>query len=326
MTTITAKDVGALRKATGAGMMDCKEALKESGGDYDGALEVLRKKGQKVAAKRADREANEGVVVTHAEGNKAVVLALSCETDFVAKNDDFIAFAGDIAKLAMEKQPATKEEVAALELDGRAVSEHLIDRTGTIGEKLEVADYHLVEGDNIASYVHAGAKIGVLVVYKDGGKDGADKFFRSVAMHIAAMSPSIMSPDEFDAEFVAKETEMIQAQIKAENDLNESENLGKPIKSIPQFVSRLQLTPEALAKVEEDIKAELAAEGKPEKIWDKIVPGKVERFISDNTLLDQERCLLSQKFALDDTKTVEEAIKDFADGAEVVVYRRVAVG
>ena len=135
-----------------------------------------------------------------------------------------------------------------------------------------------------------------------------------------------MRPEEFEADFVAKETEAIQAQIKAENELNEAENLGKPQKKIPQYVSKLQLTPEVLAKAEEDIKAELAAEGKPEKIWDKIVPGKLERFISDNTSLDQERCLMSQTFALDDTKTVEQAVKDFADGAELLGYARVAVG
>ncbi len=326
MTTITAKDVSALRKATGAGMMDCKEALKESDGDYDGALEVLRKKGQKVAAKRADRDANEGVVVTQTQGNKGVVLAVGCETDFVAKNDDFIVFANELAKLALDKQPATKEEFAALEFDGSTVGEKLIDRTGTIGEKIEISDFHLVEGDNIASYIHSGSKIGVLVVFKDGGKEGADDFFRRLAMHIAAMSPTIMSPSEFDPAFVAKETEMIQAQIKAENELNEAENLGKPIQDIPQFVSQIQLTPEVMAKVEEDIKAELAAEGKPEKIWDKIVPGKIERFITDNTKLDQQQCLLSQKFALDETKTVEEAVKDFGEDAEVVLYRRVSVG
>ena len=140
------------------------------------------------------------------------------------------------------------------------------------------------------------------------------------------MSPSILSPDEFDAAFVAKETEMIQAQIKAENDLNEAENLGKAIKAIPQYVSKLQLTEEVLAKVEEQIKADLAAEGKPEKIWDKIVPGKIERFILDNTKLDQDLCLLSQQFALDDSKTVQQAIKEFAPEAEVVVFKRVAVG
>ncbi|MEM9410059.1 MAG: translation elongation factor Ts [Planctomycetota bacterium] len=326
MTTITAKDVSELRKATGAGMMDCKEALKESGGDYQGALDFLRKKGQKVAAKRADREVNEGVVVTLEKDSKAIVLALSCETDFVAKNEDFIALAKDLAELGMENQPATKEDFLALSFDGSTVSDKLVDRTGTIGEKIEISEYHIIEGENISSYIHAGSKIGVVVAYKDGGKEGADQFFRSVAMHIAAMSPSIMHPSEFDADFVTKETEMIQAQIKAENDLNEAENLGKPIKTIPQFVSRTQITDEVMAKVEEDIKAELAAEGKPEKIWDKILPGKIDRFILDNTKLDQENCLLSQVFALDDKMTVEEAIKNFAEEAEVIVFKRVAVG
>jgi elongation factor Ts len=125
---------------------------------------------------------------------------------------------------------------------------------------------------------------------------------------------------------VAKECESLQAQIIAENELNEKENLGKPVKNVPQFASRRQLTPEVLAAAEEAIKAELKAEGKPEKIWDKIVPGKMERFVADNTLLDQERCLLSQFFALDDSKTVETAVKDFSDGAEIVAFRRVSVG
>ena len=253
-------------------------------------------------------------------------MALSCETDFVAKNDDFIAFANEIAQLAFDNDADSAEAVLALQFDGMPISEKLVEKTGTSGEKLEISEYKKIEGDKLANYIHAGSKIGVLMSYKDGGKDGADKFFRSVAMHIAAMSTSILRPEEFDADFVAKETEALQAQIKAENELNEAENLGKPMKNVPQFVSKLQLTPEVLAKAEADIKAELEKEGKPEKIWDKIVPGKIERFISDNTLLDQERCLLSQVYALDDTKTVEAAVKDFADAAEVVEFKRVAVG
>lgn len=325
--SISAKDVGALRKATGAGMMDCKEALKESGGDLDAAKEFLRKKGQKIAAKRSDRDTNEGVVValTDDAGKTGVILAVGCETDFVAKNDDFIKLVNDFGALAMEKLPSTKEEFVALPFGESTVAETLVDTTGTTGEKLEITDFQKITGDNIASYIHAGSKIGVLLSFKDGGNGEAPQFFRSVAMHIAAMAPSIMRPEEFDPELVAKETEAIQAQIKAENELNESENLGKPMKNVPDFVSRLQLTPEALATAEEKIKKELEAEGKPEKIWDKIVPGKLERYIADNTLLDQERCLLSQNFALDDSKTVEQAVKDFADGAEIVEYKRVAV-
>ena len=140
------------------------------------------------------------------------------------------------------------------------------------------------------------------------------------------MSPSIMDPQEFDAALVAKETEMIQAQIKAENELNEAENLGKAIKKIPQFVSKLQLTPEVMTQVENDIKEELKAEGKPEKIWDKILPGKVERFVADNTLLDQERCLMSQFFVVDDSKTVDAAVKDFAPEAKIIEFKRASVG
>lgn len=321
---ISAKAVSELRKSTGAGMMDCKKALEESGGDIEGAMDYLRKKGQKVAAKRADREANEGVVVAVSKGDQGVLLALSCETDFVAKNEDFIALAERLAELALENGAKTKDEVAALKLDGETVSEKLVERTGTIGEKIEIADFQTISGDNLASYIHAGSKIGVFVSYKDGGKADAADFFRKVAMHIAAMSPSILTPDEFDDELVAKETEALQGQIKVENE--DRARLGKTLKTVPQYASRSQLTPEVMAKIEDEIKAELKAEGKPEKIWDKIIPGKLERFIADNTLLDQERCLLSQFYALDDTKTVEAAIKEFSDEAEVVAFKRVAVG
>lgn len=323
--TITAKAVNELRKSTGAGMMDCKKALEESGGDIDGAMDYLRKKGQKVAEKRADRDANEGVVVASVTGNRGQLLALSCETDFVAKNERFIELANKIAGLAEAAGVSTKEEVAGLDFDGGTVAEGLVAETGRIGEKIEVSDYRVIEGEKIAHYIHAGAKIGVLVSYDDGGKEGGDQFFRSLAMHIAAMKPMILDPAEFDEDFVNKETEALRAQIIAENELNATENLGKPQKNVPQYASKRQLTPEVLAATEESIKAELKAEGKPEKIWDKIIPGKMERFIADNTLLDQERCLLSQFFALDDSKTVEAAIKDFNPEAKVLAFARVAV-
>ncbi|MCL4170298.1 UNVERIFIED_CONTAM: hypothetical protein GTU68_040081, partial [Idotea baltica] len=154
-------------------MMDCKKALQESDGDMDGALDYLRKKGQKVAAKRADREAEEGVVVSIVEGNTAMLLALSCETDFVAKNENFIALTERIAKLAFENGAKSVEEVNALTIDGSTVTEFLISETGKTGEKILVSGVHVVEGENIASYIHAGSKIGVLVNFKDGGKDGA---------------------------------------------------------------------------------------------------------------------------------------------------------
>ncbi|MGB7326034.1 MAG: translation elongation factor Ts [Rubripirellula sp.] len=326
MATISAKDVSELRKTTGAGMMDCKKALEESGGDMEGALDYLRKKGQKVAAKRADREANEGVVAAMTEGNRGQLLALSSETDFVAKNDAFIELTNTIAKLAFENNCKTKEDVVALPFEGTTVGERLVAETGKVGEKIEVSDFQVVEGDNITQYIHAGSKIGVLVSYADGGHAEAPQFFRCVAMHIAAMKPSILHPSEFDEELVTKETEALRAQIIAENEVNERENLGKPQKNVPQYASMRQLTESVLKAAEDAIKAELAAEGKPEKIWDKIVPGKMDRFIADNTLLDQERCLLSQFYALDDTKTVEAAIKELSADAKVLAFRRVSVG
>jgi elongation factor Ts len=328
MTTISAKAVSDLRKASGAGMMDCKAALAESGGDFEGAMDYLRKKGQKVAAKRADRETTEGVVVAivNEAGTKGQLLALSCETDFVAKNDEFIALVNRIAKLAADRNCATKEDVVALPFDDATVGEKLISQTGIVGEKIEVSDFQTITGDKIASYIHAGSKIGVIVSYKDGGKADAPQFFRSVAMHIAAMSPSILRPEEFEEDFVSKEAEALRAQIIAENEVNARENLGKPQKTVPQYASKRQLTPSVMKAAEDAIKAELKAEGKPEKIWEKIIPGKLDRFIADNTLLDQERCLLSQFFALDDTKTVEAAIKAFSPTAEIIGFKRVAVG
>ena len=203
-------------------------------------------------------------------------------------------------------------------------ADKLVEQTGKIGEKIELSDLQRIAGDHIASYIHAGSKIGVLVSFKDGGKEEAPNFFRSVAMHIAAMSPSILHPDEFEQDFVQKETEALQGQIKVENE--DRERLGKPLKTVPDYASRRQLTAEVMAEVEEKIKKELEAEGKPEKIWDKIVPGKLERYIADNTLLDQRLCLMSQFFALDDSKTVEAAVKEFSPEAEILAFKRVAVG
>lgn len=326
MSTISASDVAELRKQTGAGLMDCKKALQESNGDYEGALDYLRKKGQKVAEKRADKAATEGCVVTvlDAAGTTGVVMALSCETDFVAKNEQFTELAGRLAKLALESKSSTPEELNAQTIDGMTVEARLVEQTGKTGEKIVVSSLYLVSGEKLSSYIHAGAKIGVLLSYQDGGKDGGAEFFRMVAMHIAAMKPQGMNYTELDPDFVARETEAMQNQIKTENE--DRARLGKPLKTVPQFVSRLQLTPEVMAAAEEQIKAELKAEGKPEKIWDKIIPGKLDRFVADNTLLDQERCLLNQFYVVDETKTVDAAIKAFGDKASVVAFRRVAIG
>jgi elongation factor Ts len=326
MSNISANAVADLRKQTGAGLMDCKKALQESNGDYEGALEYLRKKGQKVAEKVADRDTTEGCVVTVLSSDKTqgVVLALCCQTDFVAKNEGFVELANRIGKLAFENKVENLEQLNALEMDGMTVAEKLVEQTGKIGEKIVVSELHRLSGDKLSSYIHAGSKIGVLLSFKDGGKAGADEFFRGVAMHIAAMKPKILHYSEFDPAFVAAETESMANRIKTENE--DLARLGKTLKTVPQYVSRLQLTPEVMKAAEDAIKDVLKSEGKPEKIWDKILPGKLDRFIADNTLLDQDRCLLNQFYVLDETKTVEAAVKAFAEGAQIVAYRRVAIG
>jgi elongation factor Ts len=326
MSNISANAVADLRKQTGAGLMDCKKALQESNGDYEGALEYLRKKGQKVAEKVADRDTTEGCVVTVLSSDKTqgVVLALCCQTDFVAKNEGFVELANRIGKLAFENKVENVEQLNALEMDGMTVAEKLVEQTGKIGEKIVVSELHRLSGDKLSSYIHAGSKIGVLLSFKDGGKAGADEFFRGMAMHIAAMKPKILHYSEFDPAFVAAETESMANRIKTENE--DLARLGKTLKTVPQYVSRLQLTPEVMKAAEDAIKDVLKSEGKPEKIWDKILPGKLDRFIADNTLLDQDRCLLNQFYVVDETKTVEAAVKAFAQGAQIVAYRRVAIG
>jgi len=323
---ITAQQVNELRKQTGAGLMDCKKALVESDGDMQGAVDYLRKKGAKLAELRSGRDANEGAVIakTTEDGKRGVIVHLSCETDFVSKNEEFVKFANDLADLALANNVKTVEELEALSFEGTTVKEKITEKIASIGENVSISNLYAMEGENIASYIHAGNKIGVLVSYKDGGSEDAANFFRGISMHIAAMKPSILSYKEFDADFIAKETEAFRNQIIAENE--ERVRLGKHLKNVPNYVSKIQLTDEVLAQVKEDLKAELKAEGKPEKIWDKIIPGKLERFISDNTLLDQEHCLFDQYFALNGDLTVADAIKDFNENAELIEFKRIELG
>lgn len=324
---VTAKEVNELRKKTGAGLMDCKKALVASEGDMDGAIDFLRKKGQKIAEARGGRDASEGAVIaTTSDNNKyGVIVHLSCETDFVSQNSEFVGFAKEIAKIALDNKLKTVEELLAFDMNGISVQENITSKIGSIGESISISDYYFIKDENIVSYIHAGNKIGVLVSVK--GAEDFDKdieFFKGVAMHIAAMSPKILSSDEFDQEFIAKETIAFAEQIKKENE--ERVRLGKHLKNVPKYVSKKQLTPEVLKKIEADIKKELLAEGKPEAILDRIVPGKLERFILDNTLLDQEHVLLDQVFALDGKKSVKEALTDYNKGLSIDSFKRIQLG
>ncbi|MBU3026276.1 translation elongation factor Ts [Zobellia galactanivorans] len=321
MAKITAAEVNKLRKATGAGMMDCKNALVEAEGDFDKAIEVLRKKGQKVAAKRSDRESSEGAAVSklNADQTVGVAIVLGCETDFVGKNENFLALANQIADIALNCD--SKEALLEADFGGMTVAEKLIEQTGVIGEKLEITAFEKLEAPYVGTYVHIN-KIAALVGLSFR-VDSAEVLAKDLSMQIASMGATTLSYKDFDPAFVAAETEARIAVIEKDNE--ELGRLGKTLKNVPKYISMAQLTDEVLAQAEEDAKAQLKAEGKPEQIWDKILPGKMERFISDNTTLDQEQCLLDQNFIKDEKINVAKYVASYGD-VSVTGFKRATVG
>ncbi len=246
---ISAADVNKLRQQTGAGMMDCKKALTETNGDFEAAIDFLRKKGAKVAASRSDRESNEGVVIarTSEDGKNGVIVVLACETDFVAKNAEFIAFANAVANVAVQNLPATVEELGALEVDTETsrvkIADALLDMTGKIGERIIVSTYEVLSGEKVVPYIHGNFRLGVLVAL-NANPAGVDEAGKDVAMQIAAMNPVAVDKDGVDATTIQRETEIAIEQIRAE--------------------------------------------GKPEAMIEKIAAGKLNKFYKDNTLLNQE--------------------------------------
>ncbi len=247
--SITAKDVKQLRDISGAGMMDCKKALTESNGDIDKAIENLRKKGQKLSVKRAEREANEGVVIAKTSHNKnnGIVVRLSCETDFVAKGEGFIAFAEDIAQAALTNLPDTLEDLLALPFDGEvSIGEKVIEQLGVIGEKIEVKDYAKIETaagqGQVLPYIHMGYRAGVIVALNKEG-DQFEEGGKNAAMQVAAMKPIALDKSDVPQQIVDKEIE-----------------IGKE-----------------LAKTE----------GKPEAMLERIAQGRLNKFFKETTLMNQ---------------------------------------
>lgn len=202
---ITAAQVNELRKQTGAGMMDCKKALVEAEGDFEKAVEVLRKQGQKVAAKRSDRDAAEGIVLGKASGNKAVLLNLSCETDFVAKTDDFTGFANGLVDLVFENGFSTVEELTAATYNGTVVSDAITELTGKTGEKVEISGLEVIEADTVVAYNHPGNRVGAIVGLNRGG---FEEMARDVAMQAAAMAPVALNKDSVPQSVIEKELEI----------------------------------------------------------------------------------------------------------------------
>lgn len=215
MANITAADVNKLRQLTGVGMMDCKKALVESEGDMDKAMDLLRQKGQKLAGKRADRDANEGVVLAKTSDDKkyGAVIMINCETDFVGKNEDFIAFTQKVLDHGIAAKAKTKEEVLDLTIDGSKVSELITDQVGKIGEKIELSHYEVVEAEHVYSYVHQGNRLASIVGLNKAGFDLAG---HEVAMQVAAMAPIAVNKDSVPADVIEREMEVYRAQIREE--------------------------------------------------------------------------------------------------------------
>ena len=225
---ISAADINKLRQATGAGMMDCRKALTEANGDFEAAIDWLRKQGQKIAAKRSDREAKEGVVIaqTTADNKTGIALCISCETDFVSKNADFVAFAQGIADAAIANNVKSAEELSDVTIDGTKVSELINDKLASIGEKIGISKFERIDAEYVASYIHGAYRMGVLV----GLNQAAPEVGKDVAMQIAAMNPLAIDPASVSADTVERERAIVVDQIK-----NDPKMAGKPDEMISKI-------------------------------------------------------------------------------------------
>jgi len=273
--TISASEVNRLRQVTGAGMMDCKKSLTEAGGDFDKAIEILRKKGQKVAASRSERDAKEGMVLakTSADGKKGILVAVNSETDFVARNAEFAAFAEAVAATALDKFPANVDSLKALPFSGSiSINDKLTELIGKIGEKLELSRFEQIQTEKVVAYNHPGNKLATIVGFT---KTISDEAGRNVAMQIAAMAP--VSLDKTDV-------------------------------------------PQAIIDSELEVGRELARkEGKPENMIEKIAQGKLNKFYSESTLLNQE-------YIRDGKQTVSQYLASIDKDLKVTGFKRIALG
>jgi len=295
---VTMAEISKLRTMTGAGMMDCKNALTEAASDFDKAIEIIRKKGQATAAKRSDREASEGCVLAAANGGFAAVLALKCETDFVAKNADFVALTQSILDVAMVSKPTTLDELKTLTIDGRAISEVVIDRSGITGEKMELEYYEFVQGGTTTAYIHPGNKLATLVSFAE--ENAGHEIIRGVAMHIAAMSPVAIDEsavpqklkdnelavaiEKTKAELVSKEVEVALKKAGINPAHVDSEN------HIESNIAKGWITAEDAAKARE-IKTTVSEEKSktlPEQKVNSIAAGRMAKFFKEYTLLEQK--------------------------------------
>jgi elongation factor Ts len=329
MAGATPKLIKELREKSGAGMLDCKKALNECEGNIEEAIKFLREAGLSKAAKKSGNVAAEGLItiLVNDDNTKATMTEVNSQTDFVAKNDQFISLTNEITAHVQAEGCATQEELHTTTINGTSFEEYLNGKIATIGENIVARKMATVSTDNgvVNGYVHLG-KVGVLLAATcdASAKEKATDLLKKVAMHAASMKPTVISYKDLSTDFIESENKAIIADIEKENE--ELVRLGKPLKNIPQYVSRVQLTDEAIEAAKAEMKEELIAQGKPEKIIDNILKGKIARWIEDNCQLDKTHALLSQTYVMDDSMTVEQAVKACDASIEIVEYVRFELG
>ena len=324
---VTMADISKLRQMTGAGMMDCKKALTEANNDMDAAIEILRKKGQAVAAKREDRNASEGCVIAQSTGEYAAVVALNCETDFVGKNEGFVNLTKSILAAAVAAKAKSADEVKALVIDGQTVADRIVEESGKTGEKMELGAFEYVEGPATNAYNHFGNKLATLVSFNKAGLD--EQVYKNVAMQVAAMNP--IAVDECDVAEEIKEKEIAVAieKTKAEQVQKAVEAALKKAGINPAHVdsedhmesnkAKGWITQEDVDKAKEiiaTVSAEKAA-NLPEAMIQNIAKGRLGKFLKEVCLLNQE------DVTGEDKKTVRETLKAIDAELSVIAFKRV---
>lgn len=330
MAGATPKLIKELRALTGAGMLDCKNALNKCEGNVEKATAQLRESGLAKAAKKSCNVAAEGLVsiLISDDHTKATIAEINSQTDFVAKNDDFINLKDEITAHIQATSSATTEELNITTINGTTFEEYLNSKIAIIGENIIARKMATISTDAgvVNGYVHTNGRVGVILAATCNPelKEKTSALLRSLGMHAAAMKPSVISYTDLDVNFVKSENKAIIADIEKENI--ELHRLGKPEKNIPEYVSKCQLTAEVIESAKASMREELLAQGKPEKIIDNILKGKIVRWIEDNTQLDATHALLTQKFVMDDSKTVEQAIAEVDPSIQIVEYIKYELG
>ena len=323
---VSIEDIKKLRNMTGAGMMDCKNALAETDGNIEAAIEIIRKKGQAVAAKREDREAAEGCVLSGVKEGFAAIVALKCETDFVAKNESFRALTKAILDAAVEASAKTLEEVKGLKLNGRTVEENITDEIGKTGEKMELGAYECIEAPSVAAYDHLGNKLATIVGLNVAGIDPS--IGREVAMQVAAMNPVAVDRDHVKKETIDNELSIAIEKTKEEQVKKAVEvavkkaginpNLVDSEDHINSNIAKGWLTQEEADKARQIIQETAAAKAAnlPEQMIQNIAQGRLNKFFKEN-------CLMEQEFHRDAKITVGQFLDQTSKGLVVLDFKRV---